>query len=498
MVKRVLVLGGGSAGFLAAISLKSKIPSLDVSVIRSREIAIIGVGEGSTTSVAEHLFQFCNIHPGPFYAAVEPVWKLGGRFIWGHRDHFDLAFNDQLDTQINGFSRSTGFYYDAIPNTEMGIDSTLMSHNKVFVRGPDGRPAGDPARLAMHLENEKFVAFLETYATKLGVPILEETIRQALQDERGVAGLLTASGQTLTADLYIDCSGFVSFLLGKTLGEPFVSFKNSLFCDRAVIGGWARTDEPIRPYTTNETMDAGWCWKIEHEHRINRGYVYASDFVSDEQAEREFRQKNPKLGPTRVVKYVGGRYERPWVKNVVAIGNAAGFVEPLQATALAVMCHNMQWLTWTLMDAEGETRPTQVKMFNRAAQDLWENLRGFLSIHYKFNKRLNTPFWQACWEKTDLGNAAALVEYYQENGPSTVWKPMLVGVVNVFRFEGWLSMLLGQSVPHRSKFRPTPQETERWHQFQRYAANLAARAYSVPEAFKLIRSPNWIWPGRGS
>ena len=109
MVKRVLVLGGGSAGFLAAISLKSKIPNLDVSVIRSKEIAIIGVGEGSTTSVAEHLFEFCGIHPRPFYAAVEPVWKLGGRFIWGRRDHFDLAFNDQLDTQISGFSRSTGF-----------------------------------------------------------------------------------------------------------------------------------------------------------------------------------------------------------------------------------------------------------------------------------------------------------------------------------------------------------------------------------------------------
>src|SRR5215213_7516248 len=136
MVKRVLVLGGGSAGFLAAISLKSKIPALDVSVIRSKEIAIIGVGEGSTTSVAEHLFQFCGIHPGAFYKAVEPIWKLGGRFIWGHRPHFDLSFNDQLDTQISGFSRSTGFYYDTVPGSEMGIDSTLMSHNKVFLRRP--------------------------------------------------------------------------------------------------------------------------------------------------------------------------------------------------------------------------------------------------------------------------------------------------------------------------------------------------------------------------
>jgi tryptophan halogenase len=127
--------------------------------------------------------------------------------------------------------------------------------------------------------------------------------------------------------------------------------------------------------------------------------------------------------------------------------------------------------------------------------ELWENLRGFLSIHYKFNKRLNTEFWRTCWEKTDLAGAAPLVEYYQENGPSTVWKPMLVGTVNVFRFEGWLSMLLGQSVPHRARFRPSPQEADRWNQFQRYAATLAQRAYSVPEALKLIRSPQWTWPG---
>lgn len=496
MVKRVLVLGGGSAGFLAAITLKSKLPNLDVRVIRSKEIGIIGVGEGSTTSVSDHLFQFCGIHPKPFYERVDPVWKLGLRFIWGNRPYFDLCFTDQLDTQISGFSRSTSFYYEALPGGEMGVDSALMTRNRAFLRRPDGSPAIDPARLAMHLENEKFVGFLEDYAQQLGVPIIEDTVQEVPQNDQGVAGLKMASGQTLTADLYIDCSGFASVLLGKTLGEPFVSFKNSLFCERAVVGGWKRgDDEPVQPYTTCETMDAGWCWRIDHPMRINRGYVYAPDFISDDQAEREFRAKNPKVEKTRVVKYRGGRYARTWVKNVVAIGNAAGFVEPLEATALAVICHKMTWLTLSLMDSEGEVRPTQVAMFNKASEELWESIRRFLAIHYKFNKRLDTHFWRTCWDTIDLAGDEKAVEYYMDNGPSTVWKPLLIGQVNVFRFEGYLCMFTGQGLPHRSRFRPGPAEAERWQQFQKYLANLAQNAYSVPDAMRLVRSAQFQWPG---
>lgn len=496
MIQRIIVLGGGSAGFLAAITLKSQMPDLPVTVVRSKELGIIGVGEGTTTSVPDHLFNFCKIPKAEFYAKAEPVWKLGLRFLWGPKPYFDFCFNDQLDTQIQGFSRSTGYYYDAFPNSEMGVDSALMSGNKAFVRGPNGGPPPfDPSMLAMHLENEKLATFLETYAGRIGVDVRDDLVTEVLQDDRGIAGLKLASGQTVSADLYIDCSGFYSLLIGKTLEEPMVSFKSSLFCDRAVIGGWARgADEPIKPYTTCETMNYGWCWQIEHEHKINRGYVYASDFVSDEEAERECRAKNPKLTSTRVVRFISGRRRRNWVKNVVAVGNAAGFVEPLEATSLAVICHEMEWLTWSLLDSDREVRPSQVEMFNTASAAMWEGIRQFLAVHYKFNKRIDNEFWRAVWEKTDLAGAERYVEYYQANGPSTVWKPLLVGNVDVFRYEGYLSMFAGQRVPHRSKFRPSPQEAERWQQFQRFLGNTAAKAYSVSEGLKLVRSPEWKWP----
>ena len=142
-----------------------------------------------------------------------------------------------------------------------------------------------------------FVEFLETYAAGLGVGITDDTVLEVRQDDHGLTGLALKSGGTATADLYVDSSGFGSVLLGQALLEPFVSYKPTLFCDRAVVGGWDRTGEPIKPYTTGEGMNAGWCWRIDHEHRINRGYVYSSDFLSDDEAEREFRQKNPKVGP---------------------------------------------------------------------------------------------------------------------------------------------------------------------------------------------------------
>src|SRR5205085_11255703 len=149
-------------------------------------------------------------------------------------------------------------------------------------------------------ENDFFVKYLESLALERGVEIVEDTVAEVKQDENGISGLSLKSGRTLSADLYVDCSGFVSLLLGKTLKEPYISFRPSLFCDRAVVGGWPRQGEPILPYTTCETMNSGWCWQIEHEHRINRGYVYCSSFISDEEAEKEFRAKAPKAGPSRI------------------------------------------------------------------------------------------------------------------------------------------------------------------------------------------------------
>jgi tryptophan halogenase len=378
-------------------------------------------------------------------------------------------------------SKASGFYC-ATDMESASLASSFMAQDKMFERSADGRPILH-MNFAYHIENESFADFLESLAVRIGVRIISDTIRTVRQDENGIAGLDLASGETQSADLYIDCSGFSSLLLGKTLGEPFVSYDSTLFCDRAVVGGWARTDEPLRPYTIAETMNSGWCWQIEHPNRINRGYVYSSAFISDEQAERELRGKNPKLmGPTRVVKFISGRYERSWVKNVVAIGNASGFVEPLEATALAIIATRCMLLTELLTESDMIAKPADANMFNSLTARVWDSVRRFLATHYRFNTRLDTPFWKHCREHTDVAGAEPIVEWYQQMGPSPYAAAGLVDPLDVYGIDGYLTTLLGQSVPHESTFQPTPQEWSKWNATREQFKARTARAMSAAEA----------------
>jgi tryptophan halogenase len=491
MINHVLVLGGGSAGFLVAITLKHRLPELRVTVLRSKEIAIIGVGESTTIPLVNHLHDYLRMDLTEFYRLAQPTHKLAIRFLWGPRPYFDYGLNLQLDLRYKGFAKVIGYYSG--DTLDFGRLSALMTRNKVFLRLPDGRPNynRDPA---YHLQNTYFVAFLEQYAQRQGVEILDDTVLDVRQNGAGIAGLVLASGTTMTADLYVDCSGFRSLLLGKTLGEPFVSFKSSLFCDRAVIGPWQRTDEPIQPYTTAETMDAGWCWRIEHVDRVDRGYVYSSDFISDDEAEREFREKNPRATSTRIVKFVSGRHERAWVKNVVGIGNASSFVEPLESTALAVICVDAFALAESLADSDRVVRPTQVKLYNERGALTVDLVRRFLAVHYKFNTRLQTPFWRACVADVDLFGAEEYVEFYKENGPSTLWRRMILDGRDPFGFEGYLSMMIGMNIPYRRTYTVPEHEQRAWSAlYHRWQAE-ADQALSVEETLRWVRSPGWSWP----
>jgi tryptophan halogenase len=494
IVNKITVLGGGSAGFMAALALKSRLPDVVVRIIRAKDIGIIGVGEGSTVGLTEFLHQYLKLSPKKFHEQAQPTWKLGLKFIWGPRSSFNYTFGPGLDARDPTLAKANGFYCDddiACPD----VFSALMSFDRAFVQ-EKGRPLFHN-NVAYHFENEKFVGFLETWADALGVEIRDDKVATVEQDESGITGLVLASGEVETADLYVDCSGFGSVLLGQALREPFVSFRSSLFCERAIVGGWDRSapeDELIKPYTTCETMNAGWAWQIEHENRINRGYVYAPGFITDEEAEREFRAKNPKVGPTRIVPFVSGRYERQWVKNVVAIGNAAGFVEPLEATALGIIAQQSRTLASSLVRADRQPRPSQAAAFNSFFERAWDDIRGFLALHYKFNTRLDTKFWRHCWEATDLAGAEPVVEYYEENGPDGFWgKTLLSNPHNQFGIGGYFTLLIGMKVPFRKTFKFTTADLaacrQRWDSY----AGHARRGLTVRQTLAAIRAPGWRW-----
>ena len=491
MIDRVLVLGGGSAGFLASIFLKTFLPNLSVKVVRSADIGIIGVGEGSLDALTRFLHTTLGIDPNAFIRQAGPTWKLGLRFLnWGPRRYFDYTFGRQLMVQWRALPRLAGFYCDE-QFEDCGTAAALMSANRVFQRLPQGGPKLDT--FAYHVENKQFVGFLESHAARVGVQIEDDTVVEVKQDDRGVSSLLLRSGRTETADLYVDCSGFASVLLGKALNEPFVSYDKTLYCDRSVVGGWERSaDEPIQPYTTVEGMTTGWCWRIDHETRINRGYVYSSSFISDEQAEREFREKNPKVKMTRVVPFRTGRYRNFWVKNVVGVGNAGGFVEPLEATALAEICQEAHGLAQALIETDRQPRTLTIDRYNRRIARRWDDIRDFLGVHYRFNTHFDNAFWRACRADVDIGAGAEIVDFYREHGPTGLFQLDLVHYDNQFGLEGYWSLLVGQKVPYRTTYTPTAEERAKWETIRSTFKAGAQNGYTVKDLLDAIRS------GRGA
>src|ERR1051325_4123375 len=237
-VQSVQVSGGGSAGLIVALTLKRKLPQLKVGLIRSPDIGVIGVGEGTTAAFPRHFFEFLKLKPKEFYAMAEPTWKLGLKFLWGPGKEFFYTFAYEYQQRFPELSRNNGFFYTGDP-PYAGRISALMAHDKAFPRRPDGMPEFHNSH-AFHIENKKLVGWLEKVARDLGVEITDATVTAA-PGGAGLTALVAETGERFAADLFVDASGFRSELLGRALGEPFRSYTDSLFCDRAIIGGWPRS-----------------------------------------------------------------------------------------------------------------------------------------------------------------------------------------------------------------------------------------------------------------
>ncbi len=497
MIKNILVLGAGSAGLIAAISIKRKIPQVNVLVVRSPAIGVIGVGESTTPNFPRHLFEYLGISRKRFYELAQPTWKLGIRFLWGSRGRFDYTFNQQLDSHWTDLPKPTGYYCDD-DFANASLPGALMRQDMAFPRQPSGAPDIHPWH-AFHIENKKFVEILEIVARDLGVQVTDGKVTGSERGPQGISAVHLEDGRRLEADLFVDASGFRSELLGKALEEPFVSFDKSLFCDRAVIGGWERgPDEPILPYTTAETMDSGWAWRIDHEHLINRGYVYCSDAISDEAAAEEFQRKNPKARvEPKIVKFRSGYFRRQWVDNVVAFGNAGGFVEPLESTAIMILCSHIQTLVNFLLHTSLEPTPSMRTLYNELTARTWTDIKEFLAIHYKFNGMLDTPFWHRARAETDVSGIADFLDFYAENGPTGFCRYRMPQTESDFGLEGYLVMLVGNQVPYKKRHSATAAELATWQKRKIGFIEEAKRGIRCEEALAYVKHPGWQWNGDG-
>lgn len=440
-VRHVIVVGGGTAGYFAALALKSALPDLSLTLIESSRIPIIGVGEATTTLMPPFLHRQLGLDIVAFYRDVRPTWKLGIRFEWGLPGEYYFNYPFGSTAPIEAFAQDGEL-------SNQSLISLMMSADRVpMMVGDDGAIVSllREAKLAYHLDNKPFVAYLKASAQQRGITHIDAEISdvQTSADRERVERLVLTDGRTLDADLYVDASGFRALLIERALGSPFESYASSLFCDSAVVGTVAQPGA-IRPYTTAETMDAGWCWRIPVQGEDHRGYVFSSAHLDLDHAQAEMEARNPGLQDVWSLRFRSGRHREFWKGNTVAVGNAYGFVEPLESTALHMVITELGYLIGGLRDARaGE--PDRA-FANQAVGAHWDFLRWFLSVHYKFNRRKDTPFWRDCRAGVDVSGMAPLLERFSDKGPWDQVGSLQFGDF-AFSFEGLMVLLLGQHAP---------------------------------------------------
>lgn len=409
--QRIGIIGGGTAGYLTALTLRRLRPELDVTVIESDAIPPIGVGESTTTEIVSFLHGILGFDIGEFFRDVMPTWKLGIRFEWGKPG--DGAAFAPFD---RGRLLEARIYDGHIVNH--CFSSLLMSRQLGPVLNDRGniRSLLPDFGFGYHVDNHRLITYLRRQLVPFGVRHLSRTIEHVKLADNGedVAELVDSDGQTHRFDLYIDCTGFRSLLMGESLGSPFVDYSGSLFTNCALAGS-APNDGRIDPYTTATTMNCGWSWKIPQLDSDHRGYVFSTDFISADEAEAEFRRRVPGIGEVRAIPFRSGRRADFWKGNVVANGNAYGFVEPLQSTALNTAIIMALLLAKHLPRSKNNV--TTRSRLNNTVTRIWDSIRWLLAVHFKFNRRCDSGFWKACQNDTDASGADYIVQLFQEGAP---------------------------------------------------------------------------------
>ena len=411
-VSDVLVVGGGTAGWIVASMLAKHLNALspdgvNVRLIESPEINIIGVGEGTFPTMRDTL-KSLGVPEGDFMRECNATFKQAIKFVdWEH------APSDQ------GHS----YYYHLFtpPKYPSGIDLTpywlaenkehnLSYANQVSLQGHICDAGLAPKKIttaaydgllnyAYHLDAVKFTDFLRKFATlNLGVEHLQGTVKQVLmRDDGAIESLLTDEYGELRADLYIDCTGFGSRLLGEALKIKFIDCRDTLFVDNALVVQvpYEQENSEIPCHTISTAHEAGWTWDIGLKHRRGVGYVYSSRHTSHECAERVLRNYLGDLDgkhAARKIQMKVGYREKFWEKNCVAIGLSSGFLEPLESTALVMVEAAAQMLV-DLFPRREASMPMVAKKFNDAFRYRWERIIDFVKLHYCISRRSDSQFW---------------------------------------------------------------------------------------------------------
>jgi tryptophan 7-halogenase len=402
-IRKIIIVGGGTAGWMAAAALARLQANgvTEITLIESDEIGIVGVGEATIPPIK--IFNaMIGVDEDEFIAATQGSFKLGIEFNgWGRAEDAYFHPFGAYGSDISGVK----FHQIWHKLRELGMPMPLADFNLCTVAAKHrrfDRPSRDPRAItstldyAYHFDAGLYARFLRKHAEQQGIVRREGKIVRAEQraEDGFIAAVVMEDGARIEADLFVDCSGFRGLLIEEALATGYEDWSQWLPCDRAVAVPSARTD-PLLPYTRSTARSAGWQWRIPLQHRTGNGYVYCSEYLSEDEATATLLANldGPPLTDPRPLRFVTGRRKQAWNKNVVALGLAAGFMEPLESTSIHMVQAGISKLLALFPDRNFAAHERDE--YNRLTALQWEQTRDFLICHYKLNARPE-PLWTRC------------------------------------------------------------------------------------------------------
>jgi tryptophan halogenase len=439
-IKRVVIAGGGTAGWMAAAALSKTLGKvLDITLIESEEIGTVGVGEATIpTLVTFH--RLLEIGEQEFMAAVQGTIKLGISFEnWldvGHRyiHSFGMSGKDHW---------SAGFQHFWLRGRKEGIASGYEDYCVELKASLEDKFAHLPRggiNYAYHMDASLYARFLRTFSEKHGARRIEGKIVDVATDDASgnITALTLADGSTIEGDFFIDCTGFRALLIGRTLGVEFEDWSHWLFNDSALATQTTAVRDAV-PYTRAIAGPAGWQWRIPLQHRVGNGIVYSSRHIGDDEAKHEFLSslEGEVIKQPWPIRFRPGQRVRCWEKNCVALGLAGSFIEPLESTTIHLIQRGIVHLL--RMFPQVLAQP-DIDQYNAQLDQELQHVRDFVVLHYHLTNRRDTPYWRDIAAMDIPATLKHRIALFRETGRVFRMPDEL------FAENSWIQVMMGQGV----------------------------------------------------